>query len=231
MRLAGLPRRRDRPENPATGISWPATCIAQRTTSPHGSVILPSTDLPAPVQDITALVLSTDPSAPVVERLVPLVYDQLREIARRHLRNEQAGHTLSTTALVHEAYLRLVNVPELPEENRARFLAAASVAMRRVLLDYARARKADKRGGLRRRVTLDDALGLPAGDAADDLLPLDDALTRLSAIDPRLVQVVECRFFGGMTDLETAMALGTSERTVRRDWLRARGWLAAELGA
>ncbi|MBC7894368.1 MAG: sigma-70 family RNA polymerase sigma factor [Cytophagaceae bacterium] len=180
------------------------------------------------MQDITALVLSTDPAAPVVERLVPLVYDQLRAIARRHLRGEATGHTLSTTALVHEAYLRLVNVSDLPEENRVRFLAAASVAMRRVLLDYARSRKADKREGMRRRVELDDAIGV-ATDDGGDLLVLDDALDRLSAIDPRLVQVVECRFFGGMTEDETALALGTSVRTVRRDWIRAKGWLAAEL--
>ncbi|MEP7347494.1 MAG: ECF-type sigma factor [Gemmatimonadaceae bacterium] len=178
--------------------------------------------------DITALVLSTDASAPVVERLVPLVYDQLRAIARRHLRGEQAGHTLSTTALVHEAYLRLVNVPELPEENRVRFLAAASVAMRRVLLDYARSRKADKRGGMQQRVTLTDAIEVASGEGGE-LLVLDDALTRLSSIDPRLVRVVECRFFGGMTEDETALALGTSVRTVRRDWLKAKGWLAAEL--
>jgi RNA polymerase sigma factor (TIGR02999 family) len=181
------------------------------------------------VQDVTALVLSADPSAPVVERLVPLVYDQLRVIARRHLRGEQAGHTLSTTALVHEAYLRLVNVSDLPEENRVRFLAAASVAMRRVLLDYARSRNADKRDGLRQRVELNDAMGVAAGDGGE-LLVLDDALERLSAIDPRLVQVVECRFFGGMTEDETALALGTSVRTVRRDWTKAKGWLAAELG-
>lgn len=181
------------------------------------------------MHDITALVLSADPSVPVVERLVPLVYDQLRVIARRHLRSEQVGHTLSTTALVHEAYLRLVNVDEIPEENRVRFLAAASVAMRRVLLDYARARRAEKRDGMRQRVELNDAIDVSSA-AGGDLLVLDDALERLSSIDQRLVQVVECRFFGGMTEEETALALGTSVRTVRRDWTRARGWLAAELG-
>lgn len=180
--------------------------------------------------DITALVLSTDDHASVVEQLVPLVYEQLRDMARRHLRGEQAGHTLSTTALVHEAYLRLVQVSELPEENRARFLAAASVAMRRVLLDYARSRKSDKRGGMLQRVDLNDAMVVASGDAGE-LLDLDDALTRLLDIAPRLVQVVECRFFGGMTEDETALALGTSVRTVRRDWLKAKGWLAAELAS
>lgn len=181
------------------------------------------------MQDVTSLVLSGDARAPVVEQPVPLVYDELRRIARRHLRGEQAGHTLSTTALVHEAYLRLVHVRDVPDENRARFLAAASVAMRRVLLDYARSRKADKRGGGGRAVTLDDALAV-AADQTDRILELEEALQRLAEIAPRLVQVVECRFFGGLTEEETALALGTSERTVRRDWLKARGWLAAELG-
>jgi len=181
------------------------------------------------VQDVTSLVLSGDVHAPVVEQLVPLVYDELRQIARRHLRGEQGGHTLSTTALVHEAYLRLVHVRDIPDENRARFLAAASVAMRRVLLDYARSRKADKRGGGGQRVTLDDAMAV-ASEQTDRILELEAALQRLVEIAPRLVQVVECRFFGGLTEEETALALGTSERTVRRDWLKARGWLAAELG-
>ncbi len=172
--------------------------------------------------------LSGEASAPVVERLVPFVYDELRQIARRHLRGEQSGHTLSTTALVHEAYLRLVHVNDIPEENRARFLAAASVAMRRVLLDYARSRKADKRGGGAHQVELDDAMAVATGQT-DQLLALEEALQRLVEVAPRLVQVVECRFFGGMTEDETALALGTSVRTVRRDWLKAKGWLAAEL--
>jgi RNA polymerase sigma factor (TIGR02999 family) len=180
------------------------------------------------VQDLDALLLSIDAPGAVVDKLAPLLYDELRAMARRHLRGEQRGHTLSTTALVHEAYLRLVHIRDLPEENRARFLAAASVAMRRALLDYARSRNAEKRQGLWRRVELEDAMGVAAADD-NRLLVLDEALERLSAVDPRLVRVVECRFFGGMTEQETALALGTSERTVRRDWLRARGWLAAEL--
>ncbi len=180
------------------------------------------------MHDATSLVLSPDERQPVIERLVPLVYDELRRIARRHLRGEQAGHTLSTTALVHEAWLRMVHVSDVPAENRARFLAAASVAMRRVLLDYARSRKADKRGGGAAHVTFDDAW-MVAADDSDQLLALEEALQRLAEVAPRLVQVVECRFFGGMTEPETALALGTSERTVRRDWLKARGWLAAEL--
>ena len=182
------------------------------------------------MNDVTALVLSRDPDALVVEGLVPLVYDELRRIARRHLRGEQVGHTLSTTALVHEAYLRLVNASDVPEENRTRFLAAASVAMRRVLLDYARARKTEKRGGGARQVELDDAMAV-ATDNTDQLLVLDEALTRLAQLSPRLVQVVECRFFGGMTEEQTATALGSSVRTVRRDWMKAKGWLAAELGS
>ncbi len=178
--------------------------------------------------DLTALVVPPDASAPPVDRLVPHVYDELRQIARRHLRGEQVGHTLTTTALVHEAYLRLVHAPNVPEENRTRFLAAASVAMRRVLVDYARARNADKRGAGAKRVELHDAIEAATGEAGE-LLALDDALTRLGELAPRLVQVVECRFFGGMTEEETAVALGMSVRTVRRDWLKAKGWLAAEM--
>ena len=134
------------------------------------------------MQDVTAIVLSLEASAPVVERLVPVVYNELRQIARRHLRGEQSGHTLSTTALVHEAYLRLVHVTDVPEANRARFLAAASVAMRRVLLDYARSRKADKRGGGVAHVTLDDAVVAAASDTGQ-LVALDEALQRLVEVD------------------------------------------------
>ncbi|MBL8961506.1 MAG: sigma-70 family RNA polymerase sigma factor, partial [Gemmatimonadetes bacterium] len=160
--------------------------------------------------------------------LVPVVYDELRRIARRHLRGEAVGHTLTTTALVHEAYLRLVNAQNVPEENRTRFLVTASVAMRRVLVDYARAHRAEKRGGGVVPVELHDALQATTDDTGR-LLELDEALERLAAIAPRLAQVVECRFFGGMTEDDTATALGISLRTVRRDWLKAKGWLAVEL--
>lgn len=177
--------------------------------------------------DVTSLLLTSD-APPEADALVPHVYDELRRIARRHLRGEQRGHTLTTTALVHEAYLRLVHAPAVPEASRTRFLAAASTAMRRILIDYARARRAAKRGGGANPVTLDEALHV-SDDSAEGLLTLDEALTRLGAMAPRLAQVVECRFFGGMSEDETAVALGTSPRTVRRDWMKAKGWLAAEL--
>ena len=178
--------------------------------------------------DVTALVLAPDWSPAAAEALIPAVYDELRRIARHHLRGEAVGHTLTTTALVHEAYLRLVNARNVPEENRTRFLVTASVAMRRVLVDYARAHRAEKRGGGVVPVELHDALQATTDDTGR-LLELDEALQRLAAVAPRLAQVVECRFFGGMTEDDTAAALGISLRTVRRDWLKAKGWLAVDL--
>jgi RNA polymerase sigma factor (TIGR02999 family) len=163
-----------------------------------------------------------------MQRLVPLVYDDLRRIAHRHLNGEQAGHTVGTTGLVHEAYLRLAAHRHAEWEDRAHFFAAASQAMRRVLVDYARQHRAGKRGGALSRVPLDDAMAV-VEERADLLLDLDEALVRLAALDERLGRVVECRFFGGLTEEETAEALGVTSRTVRRDWIKARGWLHAAL--
>jgi RNA polymerase sigma factor (TIGR02999 family) len=163
-----------------------------------------------------------------IDDLLPLVYDELRELARRRLRDEQAGHTLDTTALVHEAYLRLKPLDAGQWRDRAQFFALASKVMRHVLVDYARRRSADKRGGGRTSITLD-----PDRHAIDPRLPeflaVNDALDQLAALDARLVQVVECRFFGGLSAEETAEALGTSLRTVERDWVRARAYLHALL--
>lgn len=178
--------------------------------------------------DVTALVLAPEWGPAAADQLIPVVYDELRRIAKRHLRGESVGHTLTTTALVHEAYLRLVNATHVPPENRTRFLVTASVAMRRVLVDYARAHRAEKRGGGAVPVELNDALLATAEDGGR-LVELDEALQRLAVVAPRLAQVVECRFFGGMTEDDTAVALGMSPRTVRRDWLKAKGWLAVEL--
>jgi RNA polymerase sigma factor (TIGR02999 family) len=158
--------------------------------------------------------------------MFPLVYDELRRMARRALDGEQDGHTLDTTALVHEAYLRLVDSSRVPWEDKSRFLAVAATAMRHILIDYARRRRAKKRGSAPVAVDL-DKVQLSVDDSIDTLVALDDALTRLQALSPRLVQVVECRFFVGMTEEETAAALGVTSRTVRRDWLKAKGWLAA----
>ncbi len=177
-------------------------------------------------RDITAEVLALGADPSMAEVVFPLAYEELRRVARRALSNENTGHTLDTTALVHEAYLRLVDSSRVPWEDRARFLALAATAMRRILIDHARRRHAVKRGEAPIAVNLDH-LQLARDDSADTLVALDDALARLGALSPRLVQVVECRFFIGMSEEETATALGVTARTVRRDWLKARGWLAA----
>jgi RNA polymerase sigma factor (TIGR02999 family) len=160
-----------------------------------------------------------------LDRLVPLVYEDLRRVAHRQLDREGGGHTLQTTALIHEAYLKLAVGGAMSATSRAHFLAIAARAMRQVLVDYARRRKAAKRGGGVISVTLGDEAGAP-DTSADDLLALDDALNQL---DPRQRQVIECRFFGGMEEKDIAEALGISERTVRRDWVKARAWLYKEL--
>ncbi len=169
-----------------------------------------------------------EPSGGAVERMMPLVYEELRRIARRQLRHEGVGHTLSTTALVHEAYLRLAAPAQLDVSGRAEFLSIAAMAMRRVLIDYARQRTAQKRGGVQIRIELDD-IQVAADDRAEQLVALDEALTALAASNWRLARVVDCRFFGGMSQEETALALQLTPRTVRRDWTKARMWLAVAM--
>ena len=164
-----------------------------------------------------------------LERVFPLIYDDLRRAAQRVLRRERPDHTLQATELVHDAFLRLAgHVPNV--QHRAHFLAIAARAMRQVLVDHARRRGAAKRGGEWVRTTLGDDVGAQAGMDAEELLALDDALARLEAHDKRLRAVVEYRFFGGLTEKEIADALGVTERTVQRDWVRARAWLHKELG-
>lgn len=158
------------------------------------------------------------------ESLFPLVYDELRRIAHRQMAGERAGHTLDTTALVHEAYLKLVDQTRADWTDRTHFFAVAANAMRRILVDYARRYRTDKRGGAPVRVSLTDGM-LVAEQRADTLLAVDEALTELARIDERLSRVVECRFFAGLTEKETAEVLGVTERTVRRDWTKAKGWL------
>jgi len=157
-------------------------------------------------------------------RLFSLYYEDLRELAYRHLRRERETHTLSTTALVHESYLRLARNPDAGWRSRADFFAFASRAMRSVLIDHARRRASQKRGGGNILVTLQTNVGAK-DEQTVDLLALSDALDQLGALDPRLVRVVECRFFGGLTTEETADTLGISTRTVERDWTRARTYL------
>jgi RNA polymerase sigma factor (TIGR02999 family) len=163
-----------------------------------------------------------------LERLLPLVYDELRRVARRQLRRQEGEHTLNTTALVHEAYLKLVGHAGVPWADRAHFFGVAARAMRQVLINQAHKHATAKRGGRWRRLPLDEAV-LAVEEQADVLLALDEALTRLATLNDRLSRVVEYRFFGGMTEEEVATMLGVSDRTVRRDWIKARLWLYAEL--
>jgi RNA polymerase sigma factor (TIGR02999 family) len=162
------------------------------------------------------------------QRLVPLVYEDLRRIARRHLGRGRHDGTLNTTGLVHEAYLKLADATHADFEDRGHLLAVSAVAMRQVIISYARKRAAVKRGGGERAVTLDEER-IAVEQQADSLLAVDAALTRLAERDARLGRVVECRFFAGLSEEETAQALGVSLRTAQRDWMRARAWLKEEL--
>ena len=165
-----------------------------------------------------------------LDRLMPVVYEQLRVIASRQLTLRKGGGTLSTTGLVHEAYLKLADQHRVMWRDRAHFIALASVVMRHVLVDRARARLAEKRDGRRQRVTLDTEL-VPAEDQPEAMLQLNDAIERLALAEPRLARVVDCRFFGGMTDDEIAEALEVTRRTVQRDWVKARMLLRRALSA
>lgn len=161
--------------------------------------------------------------------LMSLVYHELRQIAAQYLRHERADHTLQTTALVHEAYVRLAHQPSTQRLSRAEFCATAARAIRRVLIDHARRRRREKRGGRQhRRVHVDAAL-LEARSSDLDLLELDEALSRLAQLSQRHAQIVELRFFGGLTEEETAELLSVSRRTVQSDWRAARAWLQREL--
>jgi RNA polymerase sigma factor (TIGR02999 family) len=160
--------------------------------------------------------------------LIPLVYEELRRIARRHMRLERRGHTLQTTGLVNEAYMRLVAVKSASCENRAQFFALCAQLMRRILVDHARSRGYAKRGGGACRVALEEALAVN-GERDMEVLALNDALTALSSLDPRKGRVVELRFFGGLSVDDTADVLKVSPDTVKRDWRLAKLWLSREL--
>lgn len=175
--------------------------------------------------DVTGLLVAwREGDATAVDRLFPLVYQELRRIAHRQLSHERPDLTLGTTALVHEAYLKLVDQTRAQWADRSQFFAISARAMRRILVDHARQHLAGKRGGRRERVNLDEET-LSLDQRADLLVAVDEALDRLRAVDERASRVVECRFFGGFTEEETAAALGITDRTVRRDWARAKGWL------
>ena len=178
---------------------------------------------------ITALLQELSEGNREVEAvLIPQIYPALRQLAARYMRNERRNHTLQPTALVHEAYARLVQQPQIPWQNRAHFYATASQLMRHILVDHARSRLATKRGGLLQHVTLDEAL-VPAMGQTADILALHDALERLATFDARQGRIVEMHFFGGLTFEEMALVLHVSERTVKRDWSMARAWLKGEL--
>lgn len=163
------------------------------------------------------------------DKILPLVYHELRRVARRELA-ARPSDSLSATGLVHELYLKFARADRADWRNRAHFLSVAAVAMRHILVDRARRRTAEKRGGPQRQVTLDETVTTPETHA-ESLLDLHEALDQLARLDERLARVVECRFFGGMTEQETAEALGIGVRTVRRDWIKARGLLYHALGA
>jgi RNA polymerase sigma factor (TIGR02999 family) len=167
-----------------------------------------------------------DPEAPA--RLIPFVYDELRRLARQYLQRERPDHTLQATGLVHEAYLRLVDQSTTTWQNRAHFFGVAAQIMRRILVDYARAHRAKKRGGGWDKLAFDDALA-PSVEPNVDLIALDDALKDLLALDPRQSQIVELRFFGGLTNEEIGEVLDISPRTVKREWRMAKAWLRREI--
>ncbi len=183
----------------------------------------------APLHDVTQLLVDwSNGDQQALERLLPLVYDELRRRARLYLSRERDGHTLQPTALVNEAYLRLIDQTRVRWQDRTHFLAVAAQVMRRILVDHARTRKRSKRGGGAAAVGLDE-VQLAAPERAVDLVALDDALEALAQLDPRQAAIVEQRYFGGMTIEETAQRLGISPATVKRDWEGARAWLYREL--
>lgn len=184
---------------------------------------------PPSVEVTKLLVAWSQGEQTALEKLVPLVYAELRRLARRHMYRERPGHTLQTTALVNEAYLRLIDARQVRWQNRAHFFAVSAQLMRRILVDFARSRRYQKRGGGAQNVTFDEAL-FASPEKGPDLVALDYALTTLAVTDARKSKVVELRFFGGLSVDETAEVLKVSSETVMRDWKLAKAWLAREMG-
>ena len=185
----------------------------------------------SPEYRITLLLNDLEESdAKAIDKIYPLIYDHLRNEAHLQLRQERAGHTLQTTALVNEAYLKLVDQDKAIYNNRAHFLAVAALTMRRILISYARKKNAEKRGGKQPAVTFTDGMA-PYEVQIDEFLDLDDALKKLEALDERQAQIVQYRFFGGMNYKEIAEVMGGTEHSVRYDWRVARAWLKRELGS
>jgi RNA polymerase sigma-70 factor, ECF subfamily len=179
--------------------------------------------------EVTQLLLAwSEGDQSALDRLMPLVYDELRRLAQSYMRRERTNHTLQTTALIHEAYLRLFDAEQVQLENRTHFFAVAARLMRQILVDFARAHGYQKRGGGARQISLDEAL-LIGQPRDEDLIALDEALSELARLDERKSRVVELRFFGGLTEAETAAVLEVAPETVRRDWRLAKSWLRLRL--
>ena len=184
----------------------------------------------SPNQSITLLLNELNESdAKVINKIYPLIYDHLRNEAHLQLRQERAGHTLQTTALVNEAYLKLVDQNKASYNNRSHFIAVAALVMRRILISYARKKNAEKRGGKLSSITFMDGMA-PYDADLHEFLDLDDALKKLESLDERQAQIVQYRFFGGMNYKEIAEVIGGTEHSVRYDWRVARAWLKCELG-
>jgi RNA polymerase sigma factor (TIGR02999 family) len=191
--------------------------------------VLNPDDRSADNHDVTRLLVAwTNGDNTALETLLPLIYDELHRLARRYMHREASGHTLQTTALVHEAYLRLVKQKDVNWQNRAHFFAASAQSMRRILVDMARGRKRQRRGSGSQHLSFDEA-AVFSFERASELVALDDALTTLAELDERKSHVVELRFFGGLSTQETAEVLKVSEATVEREWRRAKAWLFCEL--
>jgi RNA polymerase sigma factor (TIGR02999 family) len=211
----------------------PAIFLAPPSTDTSNPILFPmGRQMTSPSHEVTKLLKNWgagDESAP--DKLMPLVYDELRRLARRYMRREKPGHTLQTSALVHEAYVRLVGQTKIQWESRAHFFGIAARLMRQILVDQARRRNFAKRGGAAAiRVSLTEAASV-AEEQSASVIALHDALNNLEKIDPRKSRIVELRFFGGMSIEETAEALKVSPGTVMRDWTFARAWLRKEMGA
>ena len=185
--------------------------------------------MPALPDEVTQLLIDwSKGDKAALERLVPLVHSELRRLARRHLAKEHPGHTLQTSALINEAYIRLIDQTTVQWQNRAHFFAVAAQVMRHILVDHARAYLCAKRGGGAQKVPLDEIEAI-SGKRAEELVALDDALSILAELDPRKTQIIELRFFGGLTIEETAEAMQISPKTVTREWRSAKAWLHQEM--
>ncbi len=180
------------------------------------------------VRQVTEILNSATEKGLLADELLPIVYDDLHALAKKYLRSERAGHTLQPTALVHEAYMKLVDQSRVAWQGRTHFFAVGAQAMRRILVDHARRRRAAKRGGGQPRITVDEQL-LAAGRRDEDLLQLEAALQKLAALDPQQARMVELRFFGGLSVAQAATALGVSKRTAEREWNMVRSWLRRQL--